>query len=681
MSQASPVKEQAGLGDSGSKASFGSRPKPPRYPSFSFRRALSGAQSRTKGEETLPTMSESDCPEPKNGKLIHVRVTLGYLKAIERIEKGGKRKHVDTSLVTAFASLAPQDSSSQHGNYAPSMPLSGASIVNNVVWPKQKERGEDGADKSNRRLYFSTILQRDEDDDNLRNLLAREDDLSTVTGTSAWDKHEVETFEPKLIKIQLGVARGMDLLHLGVATLVVDGTDVSGKQMDLPVRALLPGEDDTCGYADKSSSPRRRGLKRLFGKKSKAAKTSFEADAYEYRLSPNAILRIRVDVISDSTPLAKVSLSGPAVWGDGVEDDNDSFASIVVMDIGGDDSSAQNAEGVEVPRDESQRGDASTAVVQIGTDTSESIEVVNNPMGPSIISPVPLAPLKFEEPNVTDIETQETSILPITSVDVEPQNTISPRAENHGENPSRTLTMFQTTGMLCGFTDAFNHPGIEADMSSLDFFEDSSTIATSHYNGTRAEAWKLAASGSQSTGTSGILRRTSLGSVDERSEENTSRPSRLSASRSSPASRTSALLPSSMSRKQLAGTISIGEDTMKSLDEAKKALQCYAERTGEDYHSMLQHLDAVSSSDILSLEPSIGEDTIDSVYEAKELLQRYAGKIGLDVQDLLEVDLSNLATFSSPSSALTHATSNDDTEGTNNTSKSSKSRFSLFVDD
>ena len=129
-------------------------------------------------------------------------------------------------------------------------------------------------------------------------------------------------------------------------------------------------------------------------------------------------------------------------------------------------------------------------------------------------------------------------------------------------------------------------------------------------------------------------------------------------------------------------SLSIGEDTMKSLDEAKKALKMYAQRTGENLHNMLETLETVSTSDILSLEQSVGEDTIDSVFEAKELLQSYARRVGVDVEDLLNIDLSkDLAEFLSPSSTLA-SKSADETEISNNSSKaSSNSRFSLFVDE
>lgn len=692
MSQATPA--MGGDASAVSKRSNSRLPfKPPRYPSFSFRRAVSRTPDRMmKGDDAVvpdaeptcsapTTMSESN--GPMDGKLFHVRVTLGYLKAIRRTEKvkpPSRHNKMDTSLVTAFASLCPEVSS-QH-NFAPSLPLSVSSSVNNVVWPKQQNTGaqndQDGAsNKSNRRLYFSTTLQPEDDDVDLRNVLSCEDDLSTVTGTSAWEHHheETESFSPKLIKIQLGVARGKDLLHLGVATLVVDGNDVSGKQMDLPVRSLLPGEDDASSVANnKSSSPKRRGLRRLFGRKSKSAQNAFEADQYDYSLTSNALLRIRIDVISDSTPLARTSLSGPAVWGDGAEDDNDSFASIVVMDLSGEEA-PPHEEGVEVPRAEASKGEASSRIVQIATDTSESIEVVNNPSGPSIIS----TPLKFAEPDVADFVMHDASILPITSVEIAPMDSCSPMSRYTGTGEA--ASMFQMAGMLCGFADAFTPPGIEADMASHDF-EDSSTIATSQYKGTRGEAWKNAArknnsKASQSTATSFNNRACQpLGTVDERTEDNTSRPSRASASR------TSAHRPTNPRRsgRKARDDISIGEDTLRSLNEAKKVLQCYAERTAGSYHQVLDHLEAASTSDILSLEPSIGEATIDSIFEAKELLQSHASRVGLDVEDLLAVDLVNWDSLASPSSMLAASGSADGTEGTN-TTKSSASRFSLFVDE
>lgn len=678
--------------DGGSSLSHASsRPKPRKYPSFSFRRAASRSNIKETdeilpGERTHPTMSES---VDEHGKLIHVRVTLGYLKSIQKVVKTGKsqnKSRMESSLVTAFASLEPQISSDH--NFAPSMPLSLTSNVNTVVWPKQKHssEGDDAVDKSNRRLYFSTTLQKDSDDNaELRHVLTHEDDLSEVTGTSAWNNQETITYAPKVIKIQLGVARGKDLLHLGVATLVLDGTDVSGKQMDLYVRTLLPGEDDSSSAGANSSPNKRRGLKRLFGKKSKSAQNAFAADEYEYMFTPNALLRIRIDVTSDATPFARASPSGPAVWGDGIEDDNDSFASIVVMDL--------TREKTPPPEEEAATKEGSQlegSLVQINKDTSESIEVVNNPTGPSIIS----MPPKYAEPDVLDLPSPPSypSVAPVSSVVVSPleEPFISPTS-HCSDSPSPSI--LASTGMMCGFTDAFSPAAVEAHPTQNFNFEDSSTIATSLYKGTNGEAWKRAArkkSTNSIAANSGVGNR-SFGTLDERTEDDTSRASgsrasysntsytsysRASYSRASQ-SRASASRASAARSTVSGNSLSIGEDTMKSLDEAKKALQVYAERTGENYHDMLENLDTASMSDILSLDHSVGEDTIDSVLEAKELLQSYASRVGIDVEDLLHVDLNNFSKFLSPSSILGTSRS----EGTNDTSKSSKSRFSLFVDD
>lgn len=682
MSEAAPSVHDEQIMSQGSSPSRGSpraRPKPRKYPSFTFRRGASKASERlSMDDDSVPqatrTRSESEAGTPNSGKLFHVRVTLGYLKAVEKSEKGkSSSPKADTSLVTAFASLDPQAVSSEQ-HYAPSMPLSVTSSVTNIVWPRQKHVN-DGTPKSARRLYFSTVLQRDEDDVELRQALSREDDVSTVTGTSGWNHEGTEPFAPQLVKIQLGVARGNELVPLGVATLVVDGTVVTGKQMDLPVRTLIPGED---GSTTKSSSPKRRGLKRMFGKKSKSARNLFSGDGYEYRLTPNALLRVRVDVISDTTPFARIGLSGPAVWGDGIEDDNDSFASIVITGMNGDEKPEE-----ELSKARSQREETST--IYTVSEASEGIEVVDNPTGPSIIS----APPQYEEPDVSDLLDMETHyssvIVPVSSIEVETQNTISPTSLITTPAPTTSLSIFRTTGMLCGFADSFSRPGTEAEGCHFDF-EDSSTIATSLYNGTRGEAWKTAGRRKspycgQSVASSGILHKRSLGTVEERTEDNSrASMSQDTGSRAS-ASQTTDYRSTYSHGFDSNGNASIGQDTARSLDEAKKALQTYAQRKGENYRDMLQHLDVASSSDLFSMEDSVGEDTIDSVFEAKNLLQSYASRVGLDVQDLLEVDVVDwIQSFATPMSTL-GTKSADETEGTNNTSKSSRSRFSLFVDD
>jgi hypothetical protein len=626
-------------------------------------------------------MSESADGCPVDAKRIHVRVTLGYLRSIERSEKSqnSRARQTDStsSLVTAFASLDPRISG-EH-NFAPSMPLSATSNVSTVIWPKQKHSTEETVDKSNRRLYFTTTLQRDSDyDAELQRVLTTDDDVSAVTGTSGWNNEEVVLYAPKVINIQLGVARGKDLLHLGVATMVVDGTDVSGKQMDLPVRTLLPGEDDN---SSNKGTPKRRGLRRLFGKKSNALQSAFASDEYDYMFTPNALLRVRVDVISDTMPLAAQSQNGPAVWGDGIEDDNDSYASIVVMDLA--DEKAPPPQEKARSKEDSRVGGS---LASMEKDVPESIEVLNNPTGPSIIStstPV------YVEPEVLDLESRPSyrSIAPLKSVTVKPQETFSPTSQCSDVPSSLALS---TTGMMmCGFTEVFSGPAIEADASGSLTFEDSSTIATSQYKGTRGEDWKKAArkkSASSIAASSGFFEDRTLDTLDERTEDDdTSRASYSRASQSRATYSRASRSRMSGSRASYAGSmisggsLSIGEDTMKSLDEAKKALQMYAQRTGENVRDMLEILDTVSTSDIFSLEQSVGEDTIDSVIEAKELLQTYARRVGVDVEDLLDMDLSkDLAEYLSPTTTL----SADETEISNTSSKaSSNSRFSLFIDE
>lgn len=557
-------------------------------------------------------------PTVRDGKQFHVRVTLGYLKALTKTEKkkGGVTEN-QPLVTTAFASLDPTSAFGSDHVFAPSLPLDLASEATNAVWPRTRRSTDNdviAANKSNRRLYFSTFLEKDDLPQTEHNRpLEAEDDVSTAT--SVWNPQQGETYSPELVKIQLGLARGEDLLYLGVATLVVNGQNISKKQMDLPVRALLSGEDVNI-------APKSHRLKGLFGKKSRTLQNVFTNDGYDYSITPNAILRIRLDVSSEVT-----NLSGPVLWGDMDDDDNDSF--------GGSFAGAQISE--------------EATNLDLSIDEYGSIEVVNNASGTTIIS----APVfKNVELGNDLVSSQDRTAFPIRSI-IATKEQVSPR---HIPDEYNEPSILQSA-MMCGTLHDVD-PSIDASQS-VDF-DDSSTIATSRYKGTRGEKWKTA---TKPKAEMLYLKKISEGSMDESMEGISSNPTTTSYS-------------------HYTDYASIGNDTVESLTAAKRVLQKYANRAGVNLEELLEDLDGGSYASS-EAEESIGEDTLDSVFQAKALLQNYAKRIGVDVEDILKADVvrrdtKSLAESMSPSSlfgSLSETASTDVTQGT----KTTKSRFSLFL--
>ena len=593
---------------------------------------------RSRSVPTTPTRSAGLEAVVREGKLVHVRVTLGYLKALTTAENVNSTSAQGSPLVTAYAALDSGAASSDH-DFAPSMPLNSTSELHTVVWPKpQKSTNGVPTNKSRRRLYFSTTLQKDDvpGQPDLRQMLSADDDVSAMNPDS-------ESFSPELINIELGVVRGEELLPLGVATLVVNGKDMSGKQMELPVRTL-PSDAVT---NQKPRLKRRGSLKRLFSRKaSKTGQSSFAKDKDKYGFTPNAILRIRLDVSSENT-----SLSGPLLWGDADDDDNDSFGPIIVLDL-----------STEKGREEADQMDATNP-------GCESIEVVDKPHGTTIISAHAQDKPSKEEDDTTRTTNELT--FPIKSVTAEEQP-LSPR--NFDE-----MTVDNPSPMLCGMATG-QTPLAITDAPSLSF-DDSSTIATSQYNGTRGETWKRAAKSSHSLSPSSthsgissrVPGRTSLHTVDEMTAEH---------SGFSPIIRSRCDDDVTSSDE----SNSLGEDTVKSLTAAKRVLQKYAKRAGVDIEDLLDNLEVDSVDSSTNDGESLGQTTIgdDSIHEAKSLLQRYAKRVGVNVEDLLNDNGANSGSFESAGTPSTTAGSRSEASTSGSTeytemTKSTTSRFSLFL--
>jgi hypothetical protein len=235
----------------------------------------------------------------RDGKMINIRVTLGYLRGIilKKSKRGGKKKgHFDQGIMSAFAELEPDVHHSEY-SFAVSRPMSFTSDVATAVWPYTTKEGEAGgtpaSSKTKRRLYFSTLLKKDEHVE-----VAEEE---SVVESDCEDENQ-HAYSPEVVNIRLGLIDKGLKIPIGIATLVLSGREIRSRRIELAVRAPT--------YADKfnGDAPVRRGL---FRKRTKQNQ--------KFGLKPNAVLHLRLDVKN-----SVYSLSGPSLWGD-LDGDDDSF--------------------------------------------------------------------------------------------------------------------------------------------------------------------------------------------------------------------------------------------------------------------------------------------------------------------------------------------------------------------
>lgn len=240
-------------------------------------RSLPQSERSRKLHDRTPSSTDVLIPhktKTATGKNFYVRVTLDSLSGIT-IQKGPKRKPnaSESPVITGYASLL----SSGH-QLAVSMPFSVDHEHSNskLLWAGAE--GEQNRDK--RQLHFSLQLQRERTN-------SRDDD-------SAADDCK---FNPKVVKMVIGLKCEDTKLPLGIATLVVNGKTAYGEDVDL---AMLP-VDDTSEKKNKQRVP-------FFGS-NKPDGISF-SDDYYFSLSNNAILHAQVDTKPDDIGKTKRQ-----VWG------------------------------------------------------------------------------------------------------------------------------------------------------------------------------------------------------------------------------------------------------------------------------------------------------------------------------------------------------------------------------
>ncbi len=268
----------------------------------------------------------------RDGKLFHIRVTIGYLTSLRIADAGNTARGTtqDEPMVTAYVSFGLSDGDRGEYDCATSCPLAPGVSRQNVKWPK-------GADvkTSKRRLYFSALLRSD-------------DSAAAPLGSPTFDDDDSSAFRapseyaPEFLNLFIGLKCGGETIVLAAATLVLTGEQVANQQIDLPVRrvAIVNGKKPPKRGVIKDSMPRwkKSGLKSLFGAttrnednetvQSMKIKGSYFAGCNKvFSCDKNSVLQIKLDVME-----GLYETNGPGLWGD-LEDDEESFGPVPVIDI------------------------------------------------------------------------------------------------------------------------------------------------------------------------------------------------------------------------------------------------------------------------------------------------------------------------------------------------------------
>jgi hypothetical protein len=241
----------------------------------------------------------------RDGKLFHIRVTIGYLTALRTTELPGVESS-NQQIVSAYASFAPTEEDRGEYDFATSLPLAPNMTRQGVKWPK----GTD-VKTSKRRLYHSLILRKS----------------TAMLGSSP--------FSPELVNIFVGLKRGDESISVGMATLVLTGEPEMNRKIDLPVRRFTVANKSKAEDRDESNRKSRSGIKNFFSKRHEKAPASpkknrpntFNGDNKRYTFEKNAVIQVKVNVME-----GVYQTNGPGLWGD-LEDDEESFGPVPVIDI------------------------------------------------------------------------------------------------------------------------------------------------------------------------------------------------------------------------------------------------------------------------------------------------------------------------------------------------------------
>lgn len=201
--------------------------------------------------------------------------------------------------------------------HIPSLPLKDPVCKGNgvsrytAIWPAKKAHvNVDDIDRSS--VNFTRILQREQARaySSARKVTRRPYD-SHDCGTSISSKTEDEppNFMPELVKLQVGLLSGGEMITLGHTTLVIVG-EMSSVEFNLPLQRLESGGDRESNSTSLQSTPGSRDsagkkiprTRSFFSRKKKTPACSFARDPKKkYLIDENATLRVMLTVVPHNT--------------------------------------------------------------------------------------------------------------------------------------------------------------------------------------------------------------------------------------------------------------------------------------------------------------------------------------------------------------------------------------------
>lgn len=214
-----------------------------------------------------------------NGTVFNVRITLSKLKGLQaRCFKTNPAHHANRPLVVGFARVEYNSSvATQSMDVAKSRPLDlhkfreRSAKLPPVVWGSKSV-----VDKRRGTLYFSVVLKQRNSDDGRT------------------------TFAPETVNIVVGLEYGEETKQMGTASLTINGTEIRGSRVSLPIQADAVQE--------------RKG--RFFHSRSFRRIGTFHREGLSFGLEPESFLTARLDVKAGDP-----EASGPSVWDDYGGDD------------------------------------------------------------------------------------------------------------------------------------------------------------------------------------------------------------------------------------------------------------------------------------------------------------------------------------------------------------------------
>eukprot|EP00550_Attheya_septentrionalis_P009862 CAMPEP_0198287122 /NCGR_PEP_ID=MMETSP1449-20131203/6035_1 /TAXON_ID=420275 /ORGANISM="Attheya septentrionalis, Strain CCMP2084" /LENGTH=638 /DNA_ID=CAMNT_0043985025 /DNA_START=237 /DNA_END=2149 /DNA_ORIENTATION=- len=568
-------------------------------------------------KSTAPTSTARTTANAAEGKPFYqVRVTVVGLTGITStsgappttVKKSKQKDRTGASddssdCLTAVASMCPPDSPGKYSLGAlSSAPMKDVDPSFNF-FPKQ----ETFPGYSNTRHAF--CWERINDDEKGTSSGSKGTMLYQSTCLNA------DTTLERHVSIKIGMAGGSETIQLGVADLPFTGKEVLGQRVFVNIRALESGS--TSGASSTPSPPKKKGsIRRLFGSKKTLSKPDvdyFSRDPQiRYAVAPDAQLEVFLDVQqggSSKTAIAKDGLvdGAPQFWDKFTDPSN---LPITVYDL-----------NTEVGRAQAQE---SNILLNSEFNFTESIEVLDcltgtkvwTSPGKGVVDNADESTPTADETDPLDDLTQYTK-FPITAV----ETTNMVRFGAKRRSPEKSV--FGLTTMLCGGPGG--NGGLDQTMSFDTSFADYHDYKseTHHSKGLKD---KMSPAQQVLHRLSNGVRNLGISSVDDELTVDEKVRDRLSTG-------VSGIFPDDDEtyNDTIIGT-SISTGTSKgplNLDTVISVNKSHEIEFGED--DCDDKSDSVNDSDT-----SVGDDTLQSLEAAKRTLQRFATRRGMDMQDLLD---------------------------------------------